>query len=201
MHRVSAARRFVKLATVSGTTFSATGLTPNTTYGYVVRATDAAALLGPYSNAASVTTLSTIPDLVAAYSFDEGSGTQAADSSGTGNTGAIQNATWTTAGKYANALSFNGTNAHRQYCRCCVTRSDDRHDARSLGLSDRRGQRMARCDLQGQRQLLPRSHDQQRLGSRRWRDPRDDQLGGVRHGARFRRTPGRTSPKPTTARR
>jgi chitodextrinase len=102
---------FVKLATVSGTTYSATGLTPNTTYGYVVRATDAAALLGPYSNSVSITTLATNPDLVAAYSFDEGSGTQAGDSSGTGNVGTIQGAAWSAAGKYANALSFNGNSA------------------------------------------------------------------------------------------
>lgn len=49
--------------------------------------------------------------LVAAYSFDEGTGTTAGDSSGNGNTGTIANATWAAAGKYGKALSFNGTNA------------------------------------------------------------------------------------------
>src|SRR5438132_3668388 len=49
--------------------------------------------------------------LVAAYSFDEGSGTTAADSSGDGNTGTISNATWTPAGKFGSALSFNGTSS------------------------------------------------------------------------------------------
>lgn len=49
-----------------------------------------------------------IPGLVAAYSFDEGSGTNAADSSGNGNTGTIGTATWTTSGKYGGALSFDG---------------------------------------------------------------------------------------------
>lgn len=49
--------------------------------------------------------------LVAAYSFDEGTGSAAGDSSGNGNTGAITNATWAPAGKYGRALSFNGTNA------------------------------------------------------------------------------------------
>jgi hypothetical protein len=34
-----------------------------------------------------------------------------ADVSGNGNTGTIANATWTTAGKYGNALSFNGTSS------------------------------------------------------------------------------------------
>ena len=48
--------------------------------------------------------------LVAAYSFDEGSGTTVADASGHGNTGTISGATWTT-GLFGNALSFNGTNS------------------------------------------------------------------------------------------
>jgi hypothetical protein len=48
---------------------------------------------------------------VAAYNFDAGSGTTIADISGTGNTGSISNATWTTAGHTGSALSFNGTNA------------------------------------------------------------------------------------------
>src|SRR5271166_172862 len=44
---------------------------------------------------------------VAAYSFDEGSGTTANDSSGNGNTGTIANATWVP-GKYNSALKFTG---------------------------------------------------------------------------------------------
>ena len=49
--------------------------------------------------------------LAAAYSFDEGVGTSAADASGNGNTGAIGSAARITTGKYGNALSFNGTSA------------------------------------------------------------------------------------------
>ena len=49
--------------------------------------------------------------LVAAYSFDAGSGTTVADASGNGNTGAIANATWTASGKFGSALVFNGSNA------------------------------------------------------------------------------------------
>ena len=49
--------------------------------------------------------------LVAAYGFDEGSGTTVADASGNGNTGTISNATWAASGKYGKALQFNGTNA------------------------------------------------------------------------------------------
>lgn len=48
---------------------------------------------------------------MAAYGFNEGSGTAVTDVSGNGNNGTINGATWTTSGKYGNALSFNGTNA------------------------------------------------------------------------------------------
>jgi chitodextrinase len=47
--------------------------------------------------------------LVAAYSFNEGSGTTVGDASGSGNAGTVSNTTWTTAGKYGGALTFNGT--------------------------------------------------------------------------------------------
>ena len=47
--------------------------------------------------------------LVAAYSFNEGSGSTFGDSSGTGNNGSLFQATWTT-GKYGTALSFDGSN-------------------------------------------------------------------------------------------
>ena len=49
--------------------------------------------------------------LVAAYGFDEGSGTTVTDASGNGNTGTITGATWAAAGKYGKALQLNGTNA------------------------------------------------------------------------------------------
>ena len=51
------------------------------------------------------------PSLVAAYSFNEGTGTTVADASGTGNGGTIGNAAWTGQGKYGGALVFNGTSA------------------------------------------------------------------------------------------
>ena len=102
---------FVKLATPTLTTFSDTGLTPNTPYSYIVRATDAAGNLGPYSNQADVTTGATVPELVAAYAFNEGSGTTVQDLSGNGNNGSLGNAVWTTSGKFGGALSFNGTSA------------------------------------------------------------------------------------------
>jgi hypothetical protein len=53
-----------------------------------------------------------VAGLVAAYSFDEGSGTTVADASGNGNTGTISNATWVQ-GKYGNGLQFTGaTNSY-----------------------------------------------------------------------------------------
>jgi hypothetical protein len=67
--------------------------------------------LSPHSNGASATSVASVSGLVAAYSFNEGAGTTAADVSGNGNTGTIVNAVWTTSGRYGNALVFNGNNA------------------------------------------------------------------------------------------
>ena len=49
--------------------------------------------------------------LVAAYSFDQGSGTTAPDASGNNNTGTLTSTTWSLSGKYGGALSFNGTSS------------------------------------------------------------------------------------------
>ena len=49
--------------------------------------------------------------LVAAYGFGEGEGFTVADASGNGNGGTITGATWTTAGRFGNALVFNGMNS------------------------------------------------------------------------------------------
>jgi len=63
------------------------------------------------SSGVSVTVSNTVSNgLLASYSFNAGSGTTTVDSSGNGLTGKISGATWTTAGQYGNALSFNGTN-------------------------------------------------------------------------------------------
>jgi PKD repeat protein len=57
----------------------------------------------------ATTAVSTTP--VAAYGFEEGSGTSVTDASGNGNSGTITGATWTSAGRYGKALLFNGTNS------------------------------------------------------------------------------------------
>jgi len=104
---------FAQIGTSTNTTYGDSGLSASTSYGYRVRAIDAAGKLGPYSNIGSATTTAatTSSGLVAAYSFNEGAGTTVTDSSGNGVSGTLQGASWTTAGKYGNALSFNGTNS------------------------------------------------------------------------------------------
>jgi hypothetical protein len=48
---------------------------------------------------------------VAAYGFNEGSGTTAGDATGNGRTGTVTNATWSAAGRNGGALSFNGSSS------------------------------------------------------------------------------------------
>lgn len=50
--------------------------------------------------------------LVGAWSFNEGTGATAGDTSGLGNSGSVFQATWYTSGKYGKALSFDGSNDH-----------------------------------------------------------------------------------------
>ena len=104
---------FAQIGTSTNTTYGNSGLSAGTSYGYRVRAIDAAGILGPYSNIGSATTTAaTTPSgLVAAYNFNEGAGTTVTDSSGNGVSGTLQGASWTSAGKYGNALSFNGTSS------------------------------------------------------------------------------------------
>ena len=104
---------FAQIATVAGTatSYKDTSVSASTSYSYRVRATDAAGNLGPYSNTASATTPAASSGLVAAFGFDEGSGSTVTDASGNGNNGTIANATWAASGKYGKALQFNGTSA------------------------------------------------------------------------------------------
>jgi hypothetical protein len=59
----------------------------------------------------SATTQTTTSTLVAAYAFSEGAGATVLDASGLGNGGTISNSTWTSAGKFGNALLFNGVSS------------------------------------------------------------------------------------------
>jgi chitodextrinase len=99
------------VATVTGTSHADTGLQPATTYQYTVVAFDSAGNTSPASSPpASATTVGAGPGLIAAWSFDEGTGASAADATGHGHAGAISGATWTTQGRFGNALSFDGLN-------------------------------------------------------------------------------------------
>ena len=105
---------FAQVGTPTATTYSDTGLAPSTTYRYQVRAVDASGNLSRYSAVAEATTgaaPATPPGLVGAWAFAEGAGTTTADASGNGNAGTLIGASWTTQGRYGNALSFNGTNS------------------------------------------------------------------------------------------
>ena len=75
--------------------------------------------------------------LVAAYGFDQTTGTTLTDVSGQSNHGSVSGATWTTSGKYGSALSFDGVNDLVTRGRRCVTRPDERDDGRGLGQTNR----------------------------------------------------------------
>ena len=64
-------------------------------------------------NVVVLNTVAQVPaGLVAAYSFDAGSGTDRRGQFGQRATsGTLANATWTTAGKFGSALTFNGTSS------------------------------------------------------------------------------------------
>ena len=113
-------RNGTMIGTATGTTYSDTGLAPQTTYTYSVAALDAAGNISAGSAPASATTPagSTPPPppppasgVAAAYRFGEGVGTTTADASGNGNGGTLVNGpTWTATGKYGGAINFDGAN-------------------------------------------------------------------------------------------
>jgi fibronectin type 3 domain-containing protein len=100
---------FAQFTTTSALSVSDTGLSSGTSYSYRVRAADAMSNVGPYSGVGSAQTLSVTTGLVAGFALNEGTGTSTADISPSGLTGTLAGPTWTTAGQYGNALSFNGS--------------------------------------------------------------------------------------------
>jgi hypothetical protein len=84
----------------------------NGTHTLAARARDASGNTA-ITSSVNVTLSNTVSSgLLAAYSFNQGSGTTAADSSGNGITGILSGATWAAAGEYGGALSFNGTSSY-----------------------------------------------------------------------------------------
>jgi hypothetical protein len=110
---------WLSVAPASGTapqavTVSATaaGLTAGT-YNATVTVTAAGASGSPKSVPVTFTVSAPPPPsagLVAAYGFDETSGTTVSDASGSGNPGVVSGATRTTAGRAGGALTFDGIN-------------------------------------------------------------------------------------------
>ncbi|NUP81081.1 MAG: hypothetical protein HOV96_26395, partial [Nonomuraea sp.] len=100
-----------QVGSTASTSFTDSGVAAGTYY-YRVVAFDGSSNTGPSSNEASavVTQPPTVSGLVAAYGMNAGTGTAVADASGNGNNGTAASATWT-AGKYGQALSFNGTSS------------------------------------------------------------------------------------------
>src|SRR5581483_2755498 len=95
----------------SGTTsYTDTSAAAGTTYYYLVTGLNASGQESAPSNQVSAK-ITAVSGLVAAYNFDEGTGTLVHDLSGNGNNGTIQNAKWSKGGKYGGALSFNGSNS------------------------------------------------------------------------------------------
>jgi chitodextrinase len=93
----------------SGTSYAFTGLSCGTSYQLAVDAYDGAGNRSSRSSlTASTSVCSTASSLVAAYSFDAGSGSTVADLSGRGNGGTLFGPTWTDAGKSGGGLSFDG---------------------------------------------------------------------------------------------
>ena len=105
---------FVQVATPVTNSYNDTGLATSTSYSYQVRAQDGAGNFSlNYSNVASATTTAPATGLVAAYAFNEGTGTTIGDASGNTNTGTLTNGpTWNVAGKFGAAVNFDGVNDH-----------------------------------------------------------------------------------------
>ena len=84
----------------------------NGSHTLTASATDAAGTFGNATGVAVTVANATPPPpgLVGAWSFNAGSGTTAADSSGFGNTGTLNGATWTPSGQSGPALFFDGVN-------------------------------------------------------------------------------------------
>ena len=99
-----------RIAQPTGTGFTDSNV-PAGTFYYKVAAEDLAGNIGPPSNEASATVAGSGP--VAAYGFDEGAGTATADRTANGNNGTLANTSWAgaSAGRFGNALSFNGSSS------------------------------------------------------------------------------------------
>ena len=141
---------------------------------------------------------------VAAYGFDETSGTTVTDTSGRNNTGTIAGGAvrTTTTGEVRRRDHLRRRQRHDHGARRQLARPHQRHDARGLGAADRERQ-LPHRDHQGD-DREPRLRAVLELDGVRQQQRaapvRVDLLQRHRrHGRAAARTPGRTSPPPTTA--
>ena len=110
-HRLRPLPRPCTRRRTAATTATFNGLTCGTGYQIGVDAYDAAENQLRQKQPSPQATAACDPtgaDLVAAYSFDEGSGVSVSDRSGSGNGGSVVGASWDPAGKFGKALSFDG---------------------------------------------------------------------------------------------
>ena len=138
----SGCSNFTEIGTTSGTGTAYKDLTTTagTSYRYQVRAGDAAGNLGPYSDPAAATTpVPSGPTPVAAYAFDEGSGSMVTDARGAGTTERSR----TRSGRRREVrgrvelqrLELAGDDPQRG-----LAAADDRDDAGGVGRPERREQ-------------------------------------------------------------
>ena len=105
-------RNNVLVGSTQATSFTVTGLDCGTLYDLAVDAYDYAGNSSAKSSLASQTLACAAPTgLVAAFSFNDGTGTTAGDSSGKGNAGVTSGTSWSSLGHNSGALSFNGSNS------------------------------------------------------------------------------------------
>jgi hypothetical protein len=102
-------------ATTGGTSHASvvTGLVNGGSYNFYVRCRDQAG----NTNSTDFTIAFSVasapppnPGMIAAYSFNEGTGTTLTDRTGLGHAGTISGATWITQGRFGGALTFDGSN-------------------------------------------------------------------------------------------
>jgi hypothetical protein len=84
----------------------------NASHVLTARARDGAGNLTTSAGVTVTVNNSAPAGLIAAYAFEEGSGTTTADETGKGHVGTLIGTTWSASGRYGKALSFNGTSAN-----------------------------------------------------------------------------------------
>ena len=145
---------FAQIASPTGTTYKDTSVSASTNYGYRVRATDAAGNLGPYSNTAPATTLAAPSGLVAAYGFDEGSGSTVTDALGQRQQRHDHERDLVDGWQVRQGVAVQRHQRDGHDPRLRLAAPDQRDDAGGVGQPVDGQRQLARRDLQGQRQLL-----------------------------------------------